>query len=96
MASGHDPPLRDHEIDCDVSRIVAPDLRTVDALARLQLAAHRDGGRLRLCGASSALRDLLQLTGLCGALGLEAVGEPEEREEAHGVEEEDDAGDAVT
>jgi hypothetical protein len=96
VASGHDPPLPDREIDCDVSRIVAADLRTVDALARLQLALHRAGGRMRLCGTSAELRDLLDLVGLRGPLGLEAVGEAEEREEARRVEEEDDPGDAVT
>ena len=96
MASRHDPPQPDRVVDCDVSRIDVPDIGTVDALARLQLAAHRGGGRVRLHGTTAGLRDLLELAGLCGPLGLEAVGEPEEREEARRVEEEDDAGDAVT
>jgi hypothetical protein len=83
-------------LDCDVSRIDVPDIGTVDALARLQLAAQRGGGRVQLRGTTPGLRDLLDLVGLCGALGLEAVGEAEEREEARRVEEEDDPGDAVT
>lgn len=96
MASRHDPPRSDDAFECDVSRIRAPDMGTVEALARLQLAALRRAGRLRLRGTSAALRELLDLAGLCGALGLESVGEAEEREEARGVEEEDDAGDAIT
>jgi hypothetical protein len=83
-------------LDCDVSGIDAPDMGIVDALARLQLAALRAGTRVRLHGTTGALRDLLDLAGLCGALGLETVGEPEEREEALRVEEEDDPGDTVT
>ena len=96
MASRHDPPPPDRVLECDVSRIDDPDIGTVDALARLQLAAHRGGGRVRLRGTTAGLRDLLALTGLCGPLGVEALGEPEEREEARGVEEEDDPGDAIT
>ncbi|MEO8246620.1 MAG: STAS domain-containing protein [Chloroflexota bacterium] len=96
VASRHDLPRPDRVLECDVSRIDAPDMRTVEALACLQLAAHRDGRRVRLRGTRAALRELLELAGLCAALGVQAVGEPEEREEAGGVEEEHDAGDAVT
>ncbi|MEO8897302.1 MAG: hypothetical protein ABI352_06915 [Candidatus Dormibacter sp.] len=48
---------------CDVCD-VDPDAVTVDALARLQLAAHRHGCQVRLCGASDELRDLVALVGL--------------------------------
>ena len=48
---------------CDV-RGVAPDAVTVDALARLQLAAGRRGCQVRLRGASPALRDLVAFMGL--------------------------------
>jgi ABC-type transporter Mla MlaB component len=48
---------------CDV-RGVASDAVTVDALARLQLAAHRRGCQVRLRGASNELRDLVVLMGL--------------------------------
>ena len=61
---------------CDV-RGIAPDAVAVDALARLQLAARRRGGAIRLCGVSRELRELLDLTGLCGPLAVEAGREPE-------------------
>jgi ABC-type transporter Mla MlaB component len=48
---------------CDV-RSVDPDAVTVDALARLQLAARRHGCRVRLRHASSELRDLVSFMGL--------------------------------
>ena len=43
---------------------VEPDAVTVDALARLQLAAHRHGCRVRLRGASDELRALVAFMGL--------------------------------
>jgi ABC-type transporter Mla MlaB component len=48
---------------CDVSA-AEPDAVTVDALARLQLAARRSGCEVRLCGAPSRLRELLAFMGL--------------------------------
>jgi ABC-type transporter Mla MlaB component len=48
---------------CDVSDVPA-DAVTVDALARLQLAAHRQGCRIRLLHAPPALRDLVEFMGL--------------------------------
>ncbi len=48
---------------CDV-RGVEPTAATVDALARLQLAAKRFGCRVRLSGASSELRELVEFMGL--------------------------------
>jgi ABC-type transporter Mla MlaB component len=48
---------------CDVCD-VDPDAVTVDALARLQLAAHRYGCQVRLRGASDHLRDLVAFMGL--------------------------------
>ena len=48
---------------CDV-RGVEPDAVTVDALARLQLAAGRHGCRVRLQNASSELRELVAFMGL--------------------------------
>ncbi len=50
---------------CDVSG-VEPDAVTVDALARLQLAAHRHGCRVRLRGASAALVELVELVAFMG------------------------------
>ncbi|HEY5872045.1 MAG TPA: hypothetical protein VIV37_03340 [Gaiellaceae bacterium] len=43
---------------------VEPDAVTVDALARLQLAARRQGCHVRLCNPSLALCDLVELMGL--------------------------------
>jgi ABC-type transporter Mla MlaB component len=48
---------------CDVSR-VEPDAVSVDALARLQLAARRRGCQARLRGASNELLDLFAFMGL--------------------------------
>jgi ABC-type transporter Mla MlaB component len=48
---------------CDV-RGIAPDAVTVDALARLQLAARRHGCRVRLRNASPELVDLVAFMGL--------------------------------
>ncbi len=81
--------------------VTDPDLATVDALARLQLAARRLGRSIRLRHASRELRELLSLAGLsdvlpCGAeLLVETERQAEEREEARGVQEERDATDAT-
>jgi ABC-type transporter Mla MlaB component len=48
---------------CDVSG-VDPDAVTIDALARLQLAARRHGCQVRLRHASSELLELLAFMGL--------------------------------
>ena len=48
---------------CDVQS-VEPDAVTVDALARLQLAAHRTGCSVRLVNASPDLRALVAFMGL--------------------------------
>ena len=55
----------------------APDLVTVDDLARLQLAAHRTGCSIRLRNASRALCDLITLVGLAEVLPVEVGREPE-------------------
>ena len=52
---------------CDV-RGVEPDAVTVDALARLQLAARRTGCRVRLLHASDELLELVALVGLSEVL----------------------------
>jgi ABC-type transporter Mla MlaB component len=48
---------------CDVHGVIA-DAVTVDALARLQLAAQRRSCQIRLCGASCDLLELLAFMGL--------------------------------
>ena len=57
----------DATVRCDVAG-VEPDAVTVDALARLHLAAERRGCRLRLCNASPALLELVELMGLTSVL----------------------------
>ena len=78
---------RPRPLVCDVHAL-APDAETVDALARLQLAAHRSGHEVALRGVSLELLELLELCGLRGVLRVEVCGQPEEREEGVRVEEE--------
>ena len=79
-------------IDLDASAF-APDVITVDALARLQLVARRAGRRLRLRKAPDELVELITFCGLGDVLGVEPGGQAEEREERLGLEEESDLGD---
>lgn len=53
---------------CDAGMLADPDLRTIDALARIQLSARRLGRELRLRNASSELAELLDLAGLRGVI----------------------------
>ncbi|WP_159401283.1 STAS domain-containing protein [Streptomyces maremycinicus] len=76
---------------CDVAGIGPPGLVAVDLLARLQLAARRAGGHLRLRGPDPALGALLDLVGL----RFEVEGEAEEGEPALGVEIEVEPGEAA-
>jgi hypothetical protein len=48
------------------------DLCVVDALARLQLAVARGGGRIRVHGATNDLRRLLELAGLADVVDCPA------------------------
>ena len=59
---------------CDVAGVV-PDAVTVDALARLQLAARRRGCTVCLRNASTALLELVQLMGLTHVLPERRVSE---------------------
>jgi ABC-type transporter Mla MlaB component len=86
----------DERLECDVTAVAAPDMDSVEVLARLALTARRLGTDIRLRGASVELLELLALCGLPIELILEAEGEIEQREEASGVEEEGDAGNPVT
>ena len=70
-------------------------LATVEALARLQLAARRMGLDLRLNVVSRELRELIELAGLTQVLGVEPRRQAEEREQRVGVEEEGELGDAI-
>ncbi len=90
-------------VACDVGALGAPDAVAIDALARLQLTARRLGHRVELRRASERLVELLILMGLDGVLpcgetrsvgsGVEPGREPEQGEQARGVEEETDPGD---
>jgi hypothetical protein len=77
---------------CDVRSLPA-NAAAVDLLARLQLAARRHGGELRLAGASKALGELIAFCGLDAVLPSELERQPEQREEALCVEEERQLGD---
>jgi ABC-type transporter Mla MlaB component len=75
---------------CDVQNCPA-DCVTVEALCRLQLAARRQGCTLALRHASPELLDLVAFMGLAEVLpgsAVESGGQPEEREERLGIEEE--------
>ena len=76
----------------DVSPL-SPDAVTLDALARLQLAAARAGTELRLRDAAVDLLELIAFAGLAGVLRVESRRQAEEREQCLGVEEEREAGD---
>ena len=67
----------------------------IDLLARLQLEARRRGVQLRLRGLSPSLRELIAFAGLEDALRVEPLGQPEQREELGGVEEERHLGDTA-
>lgn len=81
----------DRVVVCDVTGAGPPGLPVVDTLARLELAARRAGGHLRLRGADPALRALLGLVGI----PFEMEGDPEQREPPLGVEEEVEPGEAA-
>ncbi|GAA2434805.1 hypothetical protein GCM10010421_25220 [Streptomyces glaucus] len=74
---------------CDVAGLGPPGLGIVDLLARLQLAAGRARGRIRLRDPDPALPALLDLVGL----RFEMEGQPEQREPPLGVEEAVEPGD---
>ena len=57
-------PTPEPRSSCDVGGPRLPDAATVDALARLQLAARRLGLEIRLRHASSELQELLAFVGL--------------------------------
>ena len=66
----------------------APDALTLDALARLQLSARRQGRQLRLREPSTELRELIAFAGLSDVLRVEPSRQAEEGEQRVGVEEE--------
>jgi anti-anti-sigma regulatory factor len=85
---------RPRKIFCDLGAL-APDAAAVDALARLRLAAKRNGVELSLVNVSCELQELLTFLGLLEVLRVEVAGQPEEREQRVGLEEERELGDAA-
>ncbi|MGE7387497.1 STAS domain-containing protein [Streptomyces sp. NPDC004126] len=73
---------RDGPVTCDAGGVTAPTLATVDALARMALAARHHGTPFTVTGATPALRALLHLVGLG-----ELLRQPEQREPPRRVQE---------
>ncbi|MFF2653241.1 STAS domain-containing protein [Streptomyces sp. NPDC058045] len=76
---------------CDAAALSGRSFASVELLARLELAARRAGGRIRVRGPSPGLRALLDLA----ALGVEVEGQIEEGEPTGRVEEGVDPGDTA-
>lgn len=80
-------------VTCDVTRLTAPDVDTVDALAQLSLEVRERRRTVRFTHAPEPLRELVDLMGLQEVLplGVPSVVEPgrqaEQREQPLGVEE---------
>ena len=85
-------------IDCDMAWLRRADLAVVDLVARLLLAARRGDRELRIVNAPHGLEELLDLSGLdqLPDLRVEVVRQPEQRDDAVGVQEEGDPADAIT
>jgi hypothetical protein len=83
----HELASGDVAVACDVEHIEGTAGDVVDALARLQLAARRSRGSIRLRGVRPPLRELLVIVGLetaipmCDQLRDEVRREAEQREE---------------
>ncbi len=75
--------LVDDETGAVVARIEARvvDISLIGTLARIALAARRQGRRVRLLDAGPELRGLLELVGLADAVGVEPRREPERSED---------------
>ena len=58
----------DDPLHCDVEGVEAPDIGTIEALARMALAARRAGRGLGLDGACPDLRGLIVFAGLTAVL----------------------------
>jgi hypothetical protein len=84
-------------IDCDMGWLRRADLAVVDLVARLMLAARRGDCTLRIVNPPEGMQELLALSGLdrLPDLRLEVVRQPEQREEATGVQEEGDPADPI-
>ena len=90
------------EVQLDVSNVRTPDVAYIDALARMQLVARRQGSSVRLIGPCPRLLELLILVGLEDLFpdvgdtsGVELHREPEHREQPVDVEVGVDPGDPI-
>jgi hypothetical protein len=84
------------EVICEAAALTRPDLSTIDALARLQLAARRNGCAFQLRNPPDQLLDLLWLAGLTNVVGQRSAFEPQrqrEQTEQAGVQEVVEPGD---
>jgi ABC-type transporter Mla MlaB component len=84
-------------IDCDLADLDRADFGVVDLVARLLLAARREDCQLRIMHAPAGLAELIALSGLdrLPNLRIEVARQPEQGEEALGVQEEGDAADPI-
>ncbi len=77
----------------DCSDLAEADAEQLEDIARLCLSLKRLGCTLRLANPGEGFLELIEFAGLGSVLGVEAVGEAEEREDPSGVEEERELGD---
>jgi len=86
----------DH-IDCDLAALDRADFAVVNLVARLLLAARRGECELRIANPPVGLAELLALSGLdrLPHLHVQMVRQPEQGEEALGVQEERDPADPI-
>jgi len=88
--------MRSAKITLDCALVGEPTAATIDQIAGLKLAARRSDYELELKNTSPFLLELIGFVGLAGVLGLEAEGQPEQRKQPCGVEEEGELGDPAS
>jgi len=81
------------KIRLDCGPLTAPTAATIDRIARVKLAARRQGCALELKNANPCLLELIGFCGLGEVLGVEPRRKAEKRKESLGVEEEGELGD---
>ena len=81
------------KISLDCGPLTAPTAATIDQIARLKLAARRQGCALELKDANPCLLELIGFCGLGEVLGVEPRRQAEQRKQPLGVEEEGELGD---
>jgi len=81
------------KIRLDCGPLTAPTAATIEQIARLQLAARRQGCSLELKDANPCLLELIGFCGLGEVLGVEPRRQAEQWKQPLGVEEEGELGD---